>query len=434
MAIEDRLKPEIRLTPPNGGDDFVAKWIGDPITAENKLGLFDSPKVRGTIVQPLEFKGDRYQFTIFFDGEDHDEESADFFEALKENGAWKVVHPMIGLIDNLYISRYVWENEPVRNVGYTTFNTNWIQGLPESESVSFAGLAANINSFSLDSIQSIIDQFFDLVSLENFEEFNSLVSSVNKATNIIKKTLKKFENLQILNPRIEALFRGIASTIESFPPDVTALAAQFAGLFEAIGLTQNNANGSVDNFSTFSANFDDELSDIENSPADLNSRNAIAVVELNTSLAGVEIARAVLLPGLTTRDQAIEAATKLNDYFTTTTNNLDDIQSGFNNVRIENQYTSQSKSYSDQLKLNKKSIEFLLSAALNLKVERRFPLKTERNPLEIAWTELGGPGEIIQLPDGLRIDKNYNDFCDWNDLHGKSIMWLPAETEVRIFI
>lgn len=431
MAIEDRLKPEIKFSSPDGGS-FTAKWIGDPITKENKLGLFDSPKVKGTVVQPLEPKGDIYQLVVFFDGEDHDEDSADFWSALDEKGAWTVTHPINGKVDNLYLSRVTWENEPVRNVGFTTFNTNWIQGLPVGTSVSFPELKSSIGGFSLDAIDSTINQFISAINLDSFEEFNALVSGVNKAVNIIKKSLRKFENLQIINPRLEALFRGISSTIESFPPDLSALSAQFVGLFEAIGLAQNNAIGSVDNFTSFGN--DIQSGGIENDDPSTTNKNAVAVTELNLSLAAIEIAKAAILPGITTRDQAIETANSLNDYLKDMTDALDASQTAFNVADIENQFISQSKAYSDQLKLNKKSIEFLLSSALNLLIERKFTIKTERCPLEIAWTELGGPGEIVTLPDGLRIDKHYNDFCEWNNLHGKNVMRLPSETTVRIFV
>lgn len=432
MAIEDRTKPEIVLESPSddGNKEYVAKWIGDPITLENKLGRLDSPRTPGTIVQPLEVKGDLYQLTIFFDDADHDLTSAEFWASLKSKGKWTVIHPQIGLIEELYLSRARWEVEPIRSVGFTTFNTNWIQGLPDGELVSIIGLEANINAFSLDAIQSSIDQFVANISLDSFEEFNALVSAVNKVVNFVKQNLRKFENLQIINPRIEALIRGITSTLESFPPDVSALAAQIAGIFEAIGLGQNNAIGSVDNFAAIVTGLGDVESDVP-SPSGLN---AVATAELALSLSNVEIARASVLPGITTREQAVETAGKLTDYFNDMMERLDESQTLFDDAPIEKQFISQSGSFADQYKTNLKAVEFLLSSALDLKIERRSFTKVERSTLEIAWDELGGIGEIVQLEDGLQIDENYQNFCDWNDLHGREIFILPAETEYRIFV
>lgn len=431
MAIEDRLKPEIILVSPSedGEKEYVAKWIGDPVTKEKKLGLFDSPKVKGTKVQDLKVKGDRHQLTIFFDDPDHDETSAEFWESLNATGNWEITHPTIGLL-NLSMIRATWENEPVRSVGYTTFNMNWVEGLPEGADLSPIELGANLNASIFDAIQSAIDQFISIITLETFEEFNSIVSAVNKAVSAIKKNLKKFENLQLINPRLEALFRGIASTISDFENfDSSALAAQFSGLYEAMGLAQNNSNGAIDNITSVVF----EMDDIETDDSGTNGRNAAAVLELNMSLANTEVARAALLPGLVTRDQAVETATSINDYFDTMTNQLDEIQENFTDTPIENQYISQSLSYADQLDANKSAIKLLLNTALSLKVERRFTTKVPRHPMEIAWTELDGPGEYIEV-DGIQIDQNYQDFCDWNDLHGNDLLWLPAETEVRIFV
>jgi hypothetical protein len=225
------------------------------------------------------------------------------------------------------------------------------------------------------------------------------------------------------------LFRGISSTLASFPPDLTALSAQFEGLFEAIGLAQNNALGAVDNFIEIAQGFQA----IPTGTADANGLNAALITELNMGFANTAIANAVTLPGITTRNQAIELATSLNDYFNFMVTTLDTIQVQFNNSPIELQYVAGEFSFAAQWKATQQAIRFLLSSALDLKIERRFPIKVPRAPIEISWTELGGPGEIIGV-DGINIDQNFQNFCEWNDLHGDDILLLPAETIVRVFV
>lgn len=430
MELKDRILTQITLISPNddGNQEYSAKWIGDPITKEKKLGLFDSPKIKGTAVQDLEVKSDIYQLVIFFDDSEHDLTSEAFWKSLDASGKWGITHPQRGPLQ-LNLMRATWENEYVRSVGYTTFRTNWIEGLPDGTEVSIDEIKGTLNFDILSAIDSAISQFISNCSLDNFEEFNALVSAVNKTVNAIKKNLRKFENLQIINPKLAALFRGIDSTISSFPPDTSALAAQFANVYEAVGLAQNSSIGAIDNY----VEHEENMQGVETDGGGPSDRNAAATIELNLSLNGAEIARAVILPGITTRTQAIEAATALNDYFDTITNRLDLVQENFEDTPIEDQYVSQSDSFAMQAKANKRAIQYLISTALNLKVERRFTTKVPRMPIEIAWTELNGSGEYIEK-DGMFIDQNFSDFCDWNGLHGQDIIWLPAETEVRVFV
>jgi len=429
MPAIDRLKPDIKLVSPvsDGNQEFYAKWIGDPITKSKKLGLFDSPKIKGTVVQDLDVKGDVYQFTIYFDDEDHDETAAVFWEALNATGSWTIEHPISGVIDTLYLTGSTWENQPVKNIGFTQFSTNWIQGLPDATTLSIAEREQVLKSDVFDAIDSAIDQFIDNISLDNFEQFNAVVSGVNKAVGTIKKNVKKFENLQIINPRLEALFRGIESTISSFPPDLSALAGQFVGVYEAVGLAQNSAFGAIDNMINLVSG-DDITED-----TGASGRNAAAVAEFNMTLANAEISRSALLGGIETRQQAIDAAVLIDQYFNDMVADLDAVQEIFQDTPIENQYVTLSGSFGDQLQANRRAIQYLLSSSLDLKIERRFTLKRPRSPLEIAWTELDGPGEIIE-EDGLRIDQNFADFCRWNDLHGNDILILPAGEEVRVFV
>jgi hypothetical protein len=430
MAIEDRLRKEIVLISPleDGNLTYFAKWIGDPITKEKKLGRFDAPKVKGTFVQDLEVRGSTHQYTIHFDGEDHDKLASDFWESLDSKGTWEIQHPLLGVF-NLYLARAVWEVEPVRSASFTRFTTSWVEGLPDSESVSTPELLSTLSFYNDEANLSVSEAVEENVFLDTFEQFNALVSAANKAVNVIKKNLRKFENLQLINPRLEALFRGISSTLASFPPDLTALTAQFTGLFEAIGLAQNNALGAVDNFITIAQGF----TEIPTGTADENGLNAALITELNMSLANTAIAASVSFPGITTRNEAVELATKLNDYFDFMVETLDTIQVQFESSPIQLQYVAGQNSFSAQWKATQQAIRFLLSSALDLKIERRFPIKVPRAPIEIAWTELDGPGEIIEV-DGIRIDQNFQNFCEWNDLHDNDILILPAETIVRVFV
>lgn len=423
------LKPEIILQSPESGTAFKARWVGNQITKEKKIGLFDSPRIKGTKVQDLGIKGSRYPLNIYFDGTDHQKVARDFWEKVDETGPWTIVHPLEGKKKNLFLLSVTWHNEPVRSANMTEFELSYIQGILPEAGKEF--LAESVKKFSLDTIQGAIDQFFAIINLDNYEAFNAVFSAVNKSLNIIKKTLRRVENLQLLNPRIEALISGIGTTIASFPPDIERVAAQFSSLFEAVGLTQPDSIEGTNNYSNFAANLDD--SDFIGANGTPANRNQIATLELNLTLGAVELARATLLDGVETRAQAIEQIELISAYFADLMSRLDSAQILFDDVNIEDQYISMSGAFDQCYKMLQKAIEYILSNTSNLLVERRFTIETDRSPLEIAWTELGGPGEYITLDDGLSIDQNYENFCRWNNLYGVDCMWLRRGTEVRIF-
>lgn len=426
---DNGIKSEITLNSPDG-KEYSARWIGDPIALEKKLGIFYQPRVPGNVVQDLDVNGDVYQFTVYFDGSAQQTVSKAFWESLKEHGAWSVIHPLLGLKQNMYLRTATWLTEPVRSAEHTEFNLSFIQGLgPQAEATD---PKSDVEAFSLDAIQSAIDQFFELINLDNFEAFNALTSAVNKSLNIVKSTLRRVENLQILNPKIEGIISGIGTTIEAFPPDTEQLGAQFASLFEAIGLSQSTSNDAIENFTNYA---DTLYADGFNSgTGDINNLNSMATFELMVALSNVEIARAALLSGVETRNGAVEQCTNISTYFSDMMTRLDEAQEVFADTRIEDQYVSMSQSFADQYKLAQKSIEYILSNTTNLLIERRFVIATGRSPLEIAWDELGGPGDYITLEDGLTIDQNYENYCRWNGLVDGQEIWIPAGTEQRVFV
>ena len=121
MSWRDRLRQSIELTSPDG-NIFEAAWQGNSRSMDKKLGLFEFPKVKGTKVQDLDIGSARYPLTIFFVGENNDQESDRFFKACRERGVWTVIHPVRGSLNLQLIS--VTENiQPVESGNVTQFDT-----------------------------------------------------------------------------------------------------------------------------------------------------------------------------------------------------------------------------------------------------------------------------------------------------------------------
>ncbi len=69
-----RLRDSVQLTSPDG-NIFNPLWRKDSYSGNKKLGIFEYPKVDGTIIQDLGINGTRYPLTLYFEGPDHDIEA-----------------------------------------------------------------------------------------------------------------------------------------------------------------------------------------------------------------------------------------------------------------------------------------------------------------------------------------------------------------------
>jgi prophage DNA circulation protein len=122
-----RLKETIFFLSPDG-NSFDAKWRGDVREMDKMIGEFSFPGRDGSIVQDLGSRAARYPLTIYFDGPDHDLQASAFFEAIKENGAWTVEHPVYDFID-LQPVRISETTNPVESGNITELVTEWIEPL-----------------------------------------------------------------------------------------------------------------------------------------------------------------------------------------------------------------------------------------------------------------------------------------------------------------
>ena len=111
--------------------------------------------------------------------------------------------------------------------------------------------------------------------------------------------------------------------------------------------------------------------------------------------------------------------------FDDVTDNLDASQVLFENSSIDAQYFSQSQSYSVAARLNALTVAYLLRAAFDLKVEKRFVLTRARNPVMVTIEEYGSLGE-----DDLLLEL----FITSNLIQGDENLMMPAGRELVVYV
>ncbi len=420
MSWRDRLRKTVKLTSPEG-NVFEAKWQGNQRSKDKKLGLFEFPKVKGTKVQDLDIGSTKYPLTIFFDGENNDQESDRFFKACDERGSWNVIHPVRGALDLQLIS--VTENiQPVQSGNVTQFDLEWIEPLEDSAVSSLFQQRSTIDS-QIDEVNSAAsDQIDSNVLQETAAEVSAFEATVSSVVSAVEKFLAPVYELQSeINAQILSIKRGINSLLISPVLDVVSIAGQVQALVQLPALAIADINSRVDAYQ----NFINEALTFSPETARSKDRNIVAVQELALTSGLAAISFVSSTGGLASRLQAIELIEANAALFKNITDTLDETQELFKDEIIDDQYFSQSESYSDALLMISQTIAYLLRSAFDLSIEKRFVLEKMRAPIEITISEYGDLGEN---------DINFDLFIESNGLKGNDILILPEGREVLVYV
>ncbi|MCK4959786.1 MAG: DNA circularization N-terminal domain-containing protein, partial [Planctomycetes bacterium] len=420
VTWRDRLRETVKLTSPEG-NIFEAKWQGNSRSKDKKLGLFEFPKVKGTKVQDLDIGSTKYPLTIFFDGENNDQESDRFFKACDERGAWNVVHPVRGALDLQLIS--VTENiQPVESGNVTQFDLEWIEPLEDSEVSSLFQQRSTIDS-QIDEVNSAAsDQIDGNILQKTAAQVAAFEATVSSVVSAVEKFLAPIYELQSeVNAQILSVKRGVNSLLAAPVLDVVSIAGQIQTLVQLPALAIADINSRVDayqNFINAALTFSPET-------AQTKDRNIVAVQELALTSGLAAISFVSSTGELASRLQAIELIEANAELFKNITDTLDGTQELFKDEIIDGQYFSQSESYSDALLMISQTIAYLLRSAFDLSIEKRFVLEKMRAPIEITISEYGDLGEN---------DINFDLFIESNSLKGNEILILPEGREVLVYV
>ena len=153
--------------------------------------------------------------------------------------------------------------------------------------------------------------------------------------------------------------------------------------------------------------------------------NKTLVVELSQISVLTSLALIVTTGPLRTRAQAVEAAEVLISVLGRVTNELDTRQEIFKTNNLDRRYFSQLKSYPTMLTMFANAIQYLMTAAFDLAVEKRIVLAKPTAPIDIVITEYGSLGED---------DANFDEFIEANKLKNNDILLLPIGREVVVYV
>lgn len=403
------------------GREFTAKWRGSNRSKSKKLGTFSPPKKTGTVVQDLDIASVRYPMSIYFDGENHDLESNLFFLTANETGRWEVTHPVHGKF-KLQLVSILENNQPITDGNYTKFDLEWVEPIDDDQLVSSELLAEQIqaqlkklNQASLDQIESIADQnsSFSIQSLKN--AYDSVSGAINNGLAAIANF--SADIARVVNGIQRATTAGLSGPLIS----VASLSSQIQLAAQLPSLAIDNVQERLSSYKIVGDALFGKLPD----EITVSGRNEVAVKELAlTALLGT-MPQIISTGPIKTRSEALNFAQFISDYFKQVTDELDLTQDQFSGTTIDVAYFSQSNAYGEMSQLIALSLEFLLRASFDAKIEKRFKIKKDRTPIDITISEYGSLGDN---------DENLDDFISSNKLKGDEILLIPAGREVVVYV
>ncbi len=429
MTWQQRLRPNIKLVSPEG-NEFEAFWQQSDHTIDKKLGIFDYPLVRGTVVQDLQASSDRYTIPFGFAGQDHDELAFRFILACRERGQWSVTHPTEGFL-GLQLISITKLDRPVAEGNITRFTSEWIEPIDETTLQTTAELTGLVGNRYNDLNIGAADQFVKNIRSQTTSEIFAIQQAVKRVTNAVDTILGPIAaaNDSIFSAQL-SIQRGIQETFNAVIFEPLSLVGQVQNLI------QNPARAIRDIKSRLSAYKDlaAELFGLTPSQTTIQAKNTTAVQELSLSaiiasnaeitVTGPQKPEVPATGAIQSRSQAVGFALELRDRFIEITDILDESQILFEDNDIDSQYFSQTETFNTAIQLTSTAQQYLLLAAYDLSVERRFKLEKPKTPLQIVGEEYGSFGDNDNL-----IDL----FITTNELKGTEILFLPAGREVVVY-
>jgi hypothetical protein len=405
------------------GNRFEAKWRQSPRTVDKKLGIFNYPLIKGTVVQDLDVTSYRWPLTFFFDGPNHDLEADRFMKAVLQRGQWSITHPVYGF-KGLQLMTITEVLDPTGSGNISEFNSDWIEPI-DPQTLKTAAEMSDAVGIQADLVAiSAADQF--VAGLDISKPF-SIENAINSVTNAVNQFLGPIAELNAsINSEFLALQRATQDLLAAAILNPLSIAGNIQALIETPLLAINDIRSRLSAYANLAgAMFGIQPDEGEINPDGRNKAHVQQIALASTVSSNAKIA--VIDPtegGLSSQAQAIQTAQDLSTQYDAIVANLDESQALFEDENIEDQHFSQEQSHNETMLVTSQAIEFLLVSSFNLKIERRFTLDRRRAPTEIAIVEYGGPGEN---------DANIDLFINSNKLKGSDILLLPALREVVIY-
>lgn len=427
----DRLLPEIVLTSPMF-TVITAKWADDTRSSRKNLQRDRVPLFQGELVEDLGGESFTYSIPLLFDGPACDLRAEQFALASKELGSWIVVHPTHGTL-SLKLVEWSQNNAPVKSGGVVTVNTTWIDYIDPLLMLPTGALAGSVDA-AIAALSAASAGAFAAGALANgFGDLGAILNAISIASAVANEVAADIysasvnddaadiahEQADAANAEIaQATAAAQTSGFDGFDLETTATAIHTSMKAPMLAgpsplLAISSMEGVVDDI-------------ISKLPSDTSysSFNRCKTFEMTMEAALSAACLSATLAELQTRSQAIQAAQKLHDLFTSIVETMDAVSEQFESLPyLDDRYYAQTETYQAALDMVSTTIRYLLTTAFDLKIEKRITLDRDKPPIRIVMEEYGASGE----------DK-LDEFIDLNNLEGDELVVVPHGKEIVLYV
>jgi hypothetical protein len=331
------------------------------------------------------------------------------------------VHPVHGLKKLQPIS-FAPADEPVTSGNVTDINTEWIEPLE----LAVIPSASELQGAVANQINEVNETASDQLDTSVFQKTAAEIAEFRTAAlDVVANVESHLEGISKISATItaemEAIKRDIDAVLAIVPLDVVAVAGQIQALVQLPARAIQDTQARLDAYQNFAAGIGLISPETPGTP----SYNRVAIQETALTASFAAVADVSSTGVLQSRAESVGVIETVQALFKDATDALDATQELFEGASIDKQYFSQSQSYSDSALLIAQTVTYLLRAAFDLKVEKRFVLDRARNPVMVCIEEYG------DLGDG---DVNLDFFNDTNKIEEGEFSLMPKGRELVVYV
>ncbi|HTH58238.1 MAG TPA: hypothetical protein VL728_19465 [Cyclobacteriaceae bacterium] len=213
MSWLDRIKHDLIITT-GDGKKYKPEWINATKSKEYNIADFDFPEKAGTLRRRSMPRGRKYRLELYFQGEDHLDQSEDFETSADDSRPWRISHPFWGIIyaqpDGLEFDNTVHNVSKITcNVMETILDNNPVVTHDPADSILQANdsLMGTTSTSFAEKVPSPSVHDVNVMSAATANTFNSAYQKIKKTSDAQNYyNLFQSANSAIINASNDPLF------------------------------------------------------------------------------------------------------------------------------------------------------------------------------------------------------------------------------------
>ncbi|QZI90754.1 hypothetical protein MYOV065v1_p0050 [Vibrio phage PS15B.2] len=313
MAWQDRLQSCVYTSP--SGAEFTLQYEDVRRKIKKKTTVFEFVSSNDVYVQDNFAGAKNYPMSVYFSEEDHDTQANEFFEALSEQGAGKLQHPIYGLLTVNATDDIEQVDRLKTGANQSAFTITFIETITDlyPSAQTNRNESAQAASTNFDNIKS--EEFADGISMESVAEEQSLINEIDDFVGSVEEGLQELvENVEDAQKFVNDVSNSITNGIDVLIGIPLTLASQCIQLVKSVTNAVGLIGAKLDSYGDM---LDDIIGDDKTTSPTHNNvgQNSVQTQDLFASSNVSAIADSILATEFETRDEALTAAISIQDSF-----------------------------------------------------------------------------------------------------------------------